>query len=728
MNLLRLLQHDFQHALTGLVADPAPYLGLIKPVQDPRHGDYQANCAMPLAKVLGRKPQDVARAIKERLNGSDMLEEPVIAGPGFINLRFRTAWLAAQLQKMARDERLGVERANPAKTFVIDYSSPNVAKPMHVGHLRSTIIGDALARLLRFLGHAVITDNHLGDWGTQFGILLYGYKHYRNEEALRTDPVREMARLYVLLRSLMKASSLEGEDDDASPGGGVRDEAVKPGAGGQAKPVAPQVRSEPGEHFYKLILPPGAHNLQGERTAPENKAVVAFAYTISVSMVPRPEEDILSRAGDQPDLPPTPFLPEGGVSWPSPMPNFSELIRSDVQVAFTYKTGDPVTDRLAFDLTNAAVADAARQETAKLHAGDPENLELWQKFMPWCREEIDRIYQRLDVHFDCTYGESFYNAMLPEVVNNLCQRGIAQESDGAIVIFFGAEEPPALIRKKDGAFTYTTTDLATIRYRVERWHPDAVLYVVDFRQGLHFKNLFEAARRWGYADVALEHISFGSVLGSDRKPIKTREGGAVELSVLLDEAVERAAAVYEQSRKERSERGEDVPELPPAERRQIAEVVGLGAVKYADLSQNRTSDYVFNWDKMLAMDGNTATYMQYAYARIRSIFRKGEEDPGLFRQQPPLPYLEQPQERALALQLLRLEEVLQAAAQEYKPNLITAYLWDLAKSYSVFYQNCPVLKADTPMLRQSRLLLCDLTARAIQLGLQLLGIQTVERM
>jgi arginyl-tRNA synthetase len=318
--------------------------------------------------------------------------------------------------------------------------------------------------------------------------------------------------------------------------------------------------------------------------------------------------------------------------------------------------------------------------------------------------------------------------MLSEVVKSLEEKGIAQRSEGAVVVFFGADEPPALIQKKDGAFTYSTTDLATIRYRMEEWKPDAILYVVDFRQTLHFKNFFDAARRWGYTNVALEHISFGSVLGPDRKPIKTREGGAVELGALLDEAVERAAAVYERSRQERRERGEEVPELTVEERQQIAEVVGLGAVKYADLSQNRTTDYVFNWDKMLAMDGNTATYMQYAYARIRSIFRKSTEAEEPFRRHPPLPYLEQPYERALALQLLRFEETLQAAAAEYKPNIITAYLWDLAKSYSGFYQNCPVLRADTPMLRQSRLLLCDLTARVIQQGLSLLGIKTVERM
>jgi arginyl-tRNA synthetase len=319
--------------------------------------------------------------------------------------------------------------------------------------------------------------------------------------------------------------------------------------------------------------------------------------------------------------------------------------------------------------------------------------------------------------------------MLPDVVKSVVERGIAERGDeGALVIRFGEGEPPVLVQKKDGAFTYMTSDLATIRYRVDKWHPDTILYVVDARQGLHFRELFDAARRWGYTQGALEHISFGSVLGPDRKPIKTREGGAVELSALLDEAVARAGTIYEQSRQERRERGEDVPELDAAERGRIAEVVGIGAVKYADLSQNRTSDYVFSWDKMLAMDGNTATYMQYAYARIRSIFRKGDEDEQSYRQQPPVPYLQQPHERALALQILRLEEALTAAALEYKPNMITAYLWDLAKSYSGFYQNCPVLKAETPVLRQGRLLLCDLTARAIQRGLELLGIQTVERM
>lgn len=589
MNVVRQLQQKFAEALTGLVPDPSTYAGLVKPAQDAKHGDYQANAAMPLGKVLGKPPRAVAEEIVARLPLGDMLAAPEIAGPGFINLRLKDEWLAARISEIARDPRLGITSAAPAKKFVIDFSSPNVAKPMHVGHLRSTIIGDALTRLLRFLGHSVIADNHLGDWGTQFGMLLYGYKRFVDREAFARDAVRELNRIYVLVRQQMKGSD---EDDESA---------------------------------------------------------------------------------------------------------------------------DPV-------------AEACRLETAKLHAGDPENVALWKEFMPACLEEIERVYRRLDVRFDVTHGESFYNDQLPAVVKDLEARGIAAKSKGAVVIFFAENEPPALIQKTDGAFTYTTTDLATVRYRAEHWSPDAMLYVVDSRQALHFKNLFIAARRWGYDMMALEHISFGSVLGADGKPIKTREGGAVELGQLLDEAVQRGQEVYEQTRKDRVERNEDVPELSEDERRAIAEVVGIGAVKYADLSQNRTSDYKFDWNKMLAMDGNTATYMQYAYVRNRGIFRKGEVAEERFRTNPPPVRLAHPAERALALQLIRFEEALTTAADEYKPNLVTAYLWDLAKSYSVFFQNCHVLKAETPELRESRLLLCDLTARVIQKSLELLGIKTVERM
>jgi len=590
MNLHQYLKQKLRLALEKLTPEPDAYAAMVRPAQDARFGDYQANCAMPLAKALGKKPQDLARDIAAHLDRTG-LQSVDLAGPGFINLRFQNEWLAGQLQEIARHERLGIEPAEAPLTLVIDFSSPNVAKPMHVGHLRSTIIGDALTRFYRILGHEVITDNHLGDWGTQFGMLLSGYKQYRDEAAFQADPVKELNRLYLLVRSQMKA----GEESLEEP------------------------------------------------------------------------------------------------------------------------ASDPV-------------AEAARQETAKLHAGDPENVRLWKMFMPWCLEEIDRIYRRLGVHFDNELGESFYNSMLPGIVDNLLSNGLAQESQGAVAIFYGEDQPPALIRKKDGAFTYTTSDLATIRYRVENWHADAILYVVDARQTLHFKNLFAAAKRWGYDRIRLEHISFGSVLGPDRRPIKTREGGTVELGTLLDEAVQRASEVYATSRQERRDRGEEVPTISPEEQRRIAEVVGIGAVKYADRSQNRASDYIFSWEKMLAMDGNTAAYMQYAYARIRSIFRKGQVDEMALRHDPPEPDLREASERELGLRILRFPETLEAAAAEYKPNVLTGYLWELAKSYSSFYQICPVLRAETPSLRRSRLLLCDLTARTIQKSLELLGIKTVESM
>jgi arginyl-tRNA synthetase len=588
MNVLALLQRKLQEALTGLATDPAVYAVMLKPAQEARFGDYQANCAMPLKKELGGDARQIAQTIVARLQLEDMLETPAIAGPGFINLKLRDDWLAQQVRRMAQGDRLGVAPVETPRTFVVDFSSPNVAKPMHVGHLRSTIIGDALARLLRFLGHRVITDNHLGDWGTQFGILLYGYKHFLDAEAFASDPVGELARLYVYVRKQIK----------------------------------------------KTV------NAQGE------------------------EEE---------------------------HPN------------------DPI-------------AQAAREETAKLHAGDAENLRLWQQFMPHCYEEIERIYRRLDVRFDRTLGESFYQPMLAEVVRDLRERGIARESEGAVAIFFGEKESPALIQKRDGAFTYTTTDLATIRYRLEQWKPEAILYVVDFRQGLHFKQLFDIVRRWGYNTVEMEHISFGSVLGEDGRPISTREGTGALLDSLLNEAVSAAAKVHEQNQQEEASTWSD------EERRSIHEVVGIGAVKYADLSQNRTSDYRFSLKKMLAMDGNTATYMQYAYARNRSIFRRGNVDVVSLRENPPPVLLTSAEERALALQLLRFHDALTMAATEYKPSAITSYLWDLAKTYSGFFQNCPVLKAETAELRQSRLLLCDLTARVIQRGLDLLGIRTVERM
>ncbi|MSQ94444.1 MAG: arginine--tRNA ligase [Gemmataceae bacterium] len=579
MNLLHLIQAKFRTALTGLVPDPEPYVAMIKAAQDAKHGDYQANCAMALAKALGKKPREIAEDLVNRLQLCDLLEKPEIAGPGFINLRLQSSWLAKTVQSIANDDRLGVEKAQAVKTYVIDYSSPNVAKPLHVGHLRSTIIGDALTRLLRFLGHTVVTDNHLGDWGTQFGILLYGYKNLRNADAYKKDPVRELTRIYLEVRRLI------GVEDE--------DEAVNP------------------------------------------------------------------------------------------------------------------------------IAEACRAETAKLHKGDPENVAIWQDFMPPCLEEIHAIYRKLGVPpFDHEHGESFYNPLLPGVVDSLLEKKVAEPGDGGAIIIRFSENNVALVRKRDGAFTYTTSDLATIQYRLKHFKPQAMLYVVDFRQSQHFANLFEAARRWGVSNVELTHISFGSVLGPDKRPIKTREGGAVELGSLIDEAIQQGRQVVDANS----------PELPDAERAEVAEAIGIGAVKYADLCQNRTSDYIFSFDKMMAMEGNTGTYMQYAYVRNRGIFRKAAIDPLTLRKNPPAVALDTPYERALALQLLKLEESLLSAVADYQPSAVTAYLWDLAKTYSGFFQNCPVIKAESDAVKQSRLLLCDLTARVLQQCLELLGIKTVERM
>ncbi len=601
MNILRLLQSRLGAALAGIVPNPDDFAALVKPSANPAHGDYQANCAMPLQKVLGKKPQEIAALIIEKLDVADVCEPPSVAGPGFINLKLKADWLAGQAQLLGSDERIGVEKVAQAKTFVIDYSSPNVAKPLHVGHLRSTIIGDSLARLLRFLGHKVITDNHLGDWGTQFGMLLYGYKNFRDDATLAADPVREMVRIYQKVRQLTK-----GEEDD-----------------------------------------------------------------------------------------------EGAV------------------------TRSPEEQRHY---------DACLAETAKLQAGDPENSALWSKFVPWSMATIRPIYERLGAKFDFELGESFYNEMLPGVVEDLLAKKVARPSKGAIVVFEEESCPEtedeerdrnlakAIVRKKDGAATYTTTDLATIQYRAKTFKPDEILYVVGTPQAYHFRLLFHAARRWGYGHIKFHHINFGSVLGADRQMLSTRAGGATELGELLDLAEAAARKVQVEGA------DPDVTSFPPEIECRIHQVVGIGAVKYADLSQNRTSDYEFNLAKMTSTVGNTATYMQYAYARNRSIFRKGGVDPASLRKASPLPIIGTPQERVLAVLLLRFPEALEAAAADFRPNLITAYLWELANAYSGFFQNCPVLKAETEGLKRGRLLLCDLTARIIQKGLDLLGIQTVERM
>jgi arginyl-tRNA synthetase len=598
MSILAELKDRFRRALVDPADDAGQLLELIRRSTDPKFGDYQANFAMLLGKRLGRPPKEVAAEIVARLEVDDLCEKPEIAGPGFINLRIKNQWLAEKLAAAGGDPRLGIPAVARPRTYVIDYSAPNVAKPMHVGHIRSTVIGDALYKILRFLGHRTISDNHLGDWGTQFGTIIYGYKNFLQRDAYQQDPVKELARLYQLVRRLM-----DHQEHGASAGG-----------------------------------------------------------------------------------------------------------------------GDPNLSRLAAE--HQQIGTAVLAETAKLHEGDEENVRLWREFMPACQQEINRIYQRLGVRFDHTLGESFYNDWLPALVDDLLRRGIARESEGAVCVFLEGREVPMLIRKQDGAFLYATSDLATIRYRMEQFHPDAILYVVDHRQALHFEHLFATARLMGYRDVELTHVSFGTVLGEDGRPFKTRSGDTVGLEGLLDKAVRRAAQIVAAN----DDAKPGGPELAADERARIAQIVGIGALKYADLSQNRTSDYVFSYDKMLAMNGNTATYMQYAYARVRSIFAKGEVDVEALRAARPPILLDAPAQRALGLQLLRFAEALDLAEVDYRPNQLTSYLFELADCYSTFYESCPVLKAETDGLRQSRLLLCDLTARTIRKGLELLGIDVVEKM
>ncbi len=597
----------FREALAALAADGlvtigsgemAGLLDQVRETADPKFGDYSGTMAMALAKRAGKKPREVAAAIVERLAAvpgyADCFDppgEPV--GPGFINLRVNDAALAYAVRRALGDGRLGVPSVERPLTVVVDFSSPNVAKPMHVGHIRSTVIGDALARILRFRGHRVITDNHLGDWGTQFGMILWGWKHCRDDAAFAADPTTELGRLYRLVRKVA----------DAKP---------------------------------------------------------------------------------------------------------AEL------------AADPVAASLA-----AAHPDAAREvlaETARLHEGDPENRALWERFMPICRGEIDRIYGRLHVAFDHTLGESFFQPLLAATVDDLLAKGLARESRGAIGVFLrGDDAPPLLIRKADGAFLYATTDLATIRWRLEQWRPDRILYVVDHRQSEHFEQVFETARRWGLPGlegVELAHVGFGTVLGEDGRPFKTRAGDTVGLESLLDEGVERAAAVVAEA---------DRTGLDEAARRHVAETVGIGAIKYADLSQNRTTDYVFSFDKMLQLTGNTAAYMQYAVARVEGIFTKGDVDREALRRGCRGVLVADPKERALALELLRFGEALEDVESDSRPNVLTAWLYDLAGSYSTFYDSLSVLKAEGPE-RESRLALCDLTGRILRQGLDLLGIGTVERM
>lgn len=652
MRLIETLRERFAQALTGWVDQPAEHAQRIGPAREARFGDYQANIAMPLAGKLGMKPMDIATKIVENLKIDDLCMPPEVLAPGFINLRLKPELLTQEVHAAIVDQRLGVSQAAQPLNYVIDFSAPNVAKPMHVGHIRSTVIGDSLARILRFLGHHVVTDNHLGDWGTQFGMIIYGYKHFVDQAAFAATPVPELSRLYRLVQQIISYQEA------------IQSRAAAVDAIAKAKD--------------KL-------KLTEERAAGNKKA----------------EKELKAAAR--------------GVA------EAEEALKSlDKKIAAV----DSAPRLKALALEHSDLETRAQLETVKLHQGDAENMELWHKFMPMCLGELEQIYQRLNITFDYQYGESFYHPMLEPLVNRLVESGLAKTSDGALCIFIEGFDAPMIVRKADGAFLYATTDLATIQYRQEHFQPNVILYVVDHRQGEHFAKLFAAARTIGYQQIDMQHLAFGTVTGKDGKPFKTRDGSVVGLDYLLDEAVERAyQVVCDPERLQKANL-----QMSEVEKRTIAETVGLGAIKYADLCHNRTSDYVFDVEQMVQLEGNTAAYIQYSVARIRSILAGGNVLPSEEWIRSVSLTLNDPAERDLAVQLMQFEDAVWSCTEDYFPSQLAAYLYALSKQFAIFYDKCKVLKAETAELRDSRLLLCHATASTLKLGLSLLGIGVVDRM
>lgn len=665
MHIPTLLTERFADALercsfADQLENPTSFAGLIRPAGNPKFGDYQANCAMPIAKLVsGANPREIAAELIEKVSLDDLCDPPEVAGPGFINLKLSEAFLQQSLSKMLGDPRCLVAPANDAKKILIDYSSPNVAKPMHVGHIRTTVIGNCLAKTLSFLGHDVITDNHLGDWGTQFGIIIYGYKHFGDPDVVAKNPVQELAKLYRIVHHLMgyqkAVQQLPKLEDDVRLLTEQHQQALQHAEAAEKKEAKKKRKA--------------ADSLQRKLDATK-LAIQSAQKTIATTEA---DAEMKARADQHPDL-------------------------------------------------NRAVL----AETSKLHAGDEENQRLWHQFLPHCKDEINRVYSRLNVSFDHTLGESFYHPMLAAMVDDLIERGLATESDGAICIFLDQFDAPMIIRKRDGAFLYATTDLATLKYRQEEFAPDEVLYVVDARQGEHFEKLFAVAKLIGLDRAKLVHVSFGTVLGEDGRPMKTRSGSLIGLESLLDDAVDAAySVVCDPDRLVKLD-----PPMDDDEKKAVAETVGIGAIKYADLSHDRTSDYRFSLSKMVALSGNTATYVQYSYARTASILRRVDVDEAEVQRRV-LEHglnLSHPAERALGLDLLRLEEALQNVYGDYAPNYLVDYAYSTAETFAKFNDQCHVLNAESPEIQTTRLALVLLTGRVLKLALELLGIQVVARM
>jgi len=577
VNIQALLSEKVSQALiaAGAPADCEPQVRQSAKVQ---FGDYQANGVMAVAKKLGMAPRQLAEQVLTHLDLQGIASKTEIAGPGFINIFLDPAFLAQHIDAALKSDRLGVAQP-PAQTIVVDYSAPNVAKEMHVGHLRSTIIGDASVRTLEFLGHNVIRANHVGDWGTQFGMLIAWL------EKQQQDNAGEMA-----------LADLEGFYRDAK------------------------------KHY---------------------------------------DED-------------------------------------------------------------ESFAERARSYVVKLQGGDEYFRQMWRQLVDITMSQNQLTYDRLNVTLTRkdVMGESLYNPMLAGIVADLKAKGLAVESEGATVVFLDeyknkeGEPMGVIIQKKDGGYLYTTTDIACAKYRYETLHADRVLYYIDSRQHQHLMQAWTIVRKAGYVpdSVPLEHHMFGMMLGKDGKPFKTRAGGTVKLADLLDEALERARRLV----------AEKNPDMPADELEKLANAVGIGAVKYADLSKNRTTDYVFDWDNMLAFEGNTAPYMQYAYTRVLSVFRKADIDESVLAQAQVT--ISEDREAQLAARLLQFEETLAVVARDGTPHVMCAYLYDLAGLFSGFYEHCPILSAESEAVRNSRLKLAQLTAKTLKLGLDTLGIETVERM
>ena len=593
-----LLQERLQQALRALGYDEA--LASITPTADARFGDYQTNAAMVIAKQERKNPREVAQQLIGKLNLEGISSAPEVAGAGFINFRLTTSFLEERVTSLLKDPRCGVPLVEKSQTIVIDFSSPNVAKPMHVGHIKSTVLGDSLARTARFVGHHVITDNHLGDWGTQFGKVIYGWKN------------------------LCPCSA-------------------------EAAPLS-----------TSCTLSCSAPSILGPSSASAN---LNTGFKISNNIT------------------------------------VHELVQLYREVN-------------ALEETDPAIKASVREELVKLQQGDPENVAIWKNVVAISWREFKKIYTLLNISFDECLGESSYNEALQPLVDRLSKQGIAEVSQGALVVFFKDHptlaEKPFLIRKADGGFLYSTTDIATLEY------PDAVWYVCGVPQQLHFEQLFAVAKKIGITSD-LRHIAFGSILGEDRKMMKTRSGDNVELASLLEEAVERAFKLVSEKHASFSE----------DEKKKIAAIVGLGALKYADLMQHRMSDSIFSWDKMLSFQGNTAPYLQNAYVRIQSIVRKEKETGAALTLGPIV--IKEDVERALTLQLLQFADTVAVVLIDGRPNILCLALFELANSFHRFYEQCPILKAEE-CIKKSRLALAELTARILKQGLYLLGIEVPERM